>query len=145
MYDLCLHTKFIEPLRQEIAESVTNSIPSFETMPLLDSFLKESSRLNPPEASKSALKYHLILRLTNSQVSIRRKVLSDFTFADGTRVGAGNWTCVPLRAMGLDNTRFPHARTFDAWRFVSSSSSKQRKFTEVDTSFPFWGFGKGAW
>lgn len=61
LYDLCLHPEFVEPLRQEIAEQSTNPIPSFDTMPLLDSFLKESSRLNSPESSESVSTLSFVL------------------------------------------------------------------------------------
>ena len=76
-------------------------------------------------------------------VSIRRKAIAPYTFADGTHIANGNWTCVPLRSMGLNNSRFPNASTFDGFRFCNTS--RPHKFTDIDVSFPFWGFGKEAW
>ena len=52
LYDLCAHPEYIEPLRLEVSEQFTKR-DSLENMPLLDSFLKESSRLNPSDSSKS--------------------------------------------------------------------------------------------
>lgn len=49
-----MYSEYIEPLRQEIIENRTASGEiDFESMPLLDSFLKESARLNSSESSKS--------------------------------------------------------------------------------------------
>ena len=52
LYDLCAHPEYIEPLRLEISEQLEGH-DSLQHMPLLDSFLKESSRMNPSDSSKS--------------------------------------------------------------------------------------------
>ena len=51
LYDLCAHPEYIEPLRQEVSEQLEKR-DSMGRMPLLDSFLKESCRLNPSDSSK---------------------------------------------------------------------------------------------
>ena len=47
--DLCTHAEYITPLRQELAESWSEFETNAEGLPLLDSFLKESTRLNGTE------------------------------------------------------------------------------------------------
>lgn len=70
-------------------------------MPLLDSFLKESARMNSVDA-----------------MSVRRTALRDFTFQDGTVVHKGNWVGVPQQAILLDSANFPHGQDFNGFRFV---------------------------
>lgn len=53
MYDLMVHPEYLEPLREEIHETLTNgwiraSLSDFGAQRRLDSFLHESQRLNPP-------------------------------------------------------------------------------------------------
>lgn len=55
IYDVCTHKSYIEPLREEFAiyERETHQLTAKEKhqalskLPLVDSFLKESARLNP--------------------------------------------------------------------------------------------------
>lgn len=55
VYDLCLHPEYIEPLREEIeGPKYIEFSKTAEGLPLLDSFIKESARLTPVEASKSS-------------------------------------------------------------------------------------------
>ena len=49
--DLCLHSEYLEPLRHESESNWTENGYLLEMMPLLDSFIKESSRLNELEVS----------------------------------------------------------------------------------------------
>jgi len=119
--------------------------------PRLDSFLRESARLNPLDA-----------------LSVRRKTLTPYTISSTphTHIPAGNWICVPQSALMLDSAHYQHAETFDGFRFVcageattpagrmgtetkndtAGGSRKERgsKFTDVDWKFPFWGLGKRA-
>lgn len=53
MYNLCLHPEYIEPLREE-ARRMLELPPEdrYKTMPLLESFLRESARMNPLDSCK---------------------------------------------------------------------------------------------
>ena len=53
--DLCAHPTYIAPLQSELAEAETGKIYTIERLPLLDSFLKESARLNGTEWSNLVL------------------------------------------------------------------------------------------
>ena len=54
LYDLCKHTEYIEPLREEIVSRFRENETGdpFENMFLLDSFLKESARFSPSDSSE---------------------------------------------------------------------------------------------
>lgn len=55
--DLCTHNDYTRPLRQELAESWNDFERDAEGLPLLDSFLKESTRLNGTEWGTSVFSY----------------------------------------------------------------------------------------
>ena len=54
IYNLCMHPEYIAPLRQEMERALQGASEEerFKDMPLLDSFLRESARLNPLDACK---------------------------------------------------------------------------------------------
>lgn len=133
--DMCDHSEYIAPLHDEIT---ANTDPcgriDIEQLHKLDSFLKESARMNASES-----------------ISLRRKAIHGYHFQDGTHVPRGDWVCVPQRAIMRDPSRYSQAETFDGFRFCHSSDSLTSKpcdksrFTSLDPSFPFWGLGKQAW
>ena len=48
-----MHPQYVEPLRQELEENIDGAaVLDLDAFPLLDSFLKESSRLSVSDASK---------------------------------------------------------------------------------------------
>ena len=53
IYNLCMHPEYIAPLRQEMERVLQDASEEerFKDMPLLDSFLRESARLNPLDGS----------------------------------------------------------------------------------------------
>ena len=56
IYNLCVYPEYVEPLRNEIVEaSSANHNNPYEHMPLLDSFLRESARMNPLDARKEVI------------------------------------------------------------------------------------------
>ena len=60
IYDLCAHPEYIEELRQEALQAVTEDggwrKTTLTKMRKIDSFMKESQRVNPPSLSKSQLR-----------------------------------------------------------------------------------------
>lgn len=54
IYNLCMYPEYIPPLRQEMERAVqsVSEEDRFKDIPLLDSFLRESARLNPLDACK---------------------------------------------------------------------------------------------
>lgn len=143
--NLCRHPSLIDPLREEISSllpDTNNTKPlstAIESAPLLDAFLKESSRLHPSDS-----------------ISVRRKVLTPYTFKDGTHILPGDVACVPLQAIMLDGTHYPSSTTFDPYRFLLPDQSKSAtkvtdvvkptsRFTDSTPTYPLWGLGKHSW
>jgi cytochrome P450 len=149
--NLCEHPEYIEPLRHELStlssrshisddlEAASHaSASALENLPLLDAFMKESSRLRPSDA-----------------ISVRRKVMQPFTFKDGIHIPAGDVLCVPMNAIMRDETIYPDAEMFSAWRFLESTSQSEggrekpvkisSRFTDSDFHYPLWGLGGHAW
>lgn len=124
LYDLVDCPEYTTLLRDEIASCPTDWWLNVDNLPLLDSFLKESARMNPSDS-----------------ISLRRKALTRFTFSDGTVVPKGAWVCVPQRAMQRDPSIYANPEVFNGHRFID----QDRPFTELTTQFPFWGMGKHSW
>ncbi len=105
-------------------------------LPLLDSFIKESTRVNPIEA-----------------LSGRREALKDFYFSDGTKVKKGSWTSIPAKAILHDDQYFPDALKFNGFRFVPKTAhvptgvrkalqpEGPSKLTDLSPHYHNWGIG----
>ncbi|KAL9581727.1 MAG: hypothetical protein Q9203_005780 [Teloschistes exilis] len=127
VHSLCLHPEYLEPLREEAqAAASTDFAQDGDEMPLLDSFLRESARLNPIDG-----------------VSMRRKVLQPYTFADGTCLPQGSIVSIPQRAIMRDSMYYDNPETFDGFRFAPDSTTA-KKYTDIDVSYPTWGLGRRA-
>ncbi|KAH6663436.1 cytochrome P450 [Halenospora varia] len=126
---LCLQPECVERLREEIKSTKGDEFkPQEKEMPYLDSFLKEVARLSP---------------LTD--FALPRKVISPFTFSDGTHVPTGNWVGTPHLQTMTDHEFYSNPHTFDGFRFVSEKDGTSRtRFTDVTPEYPFWGHSKSA-
>ncbi|KAF7876405.1 hypothetical protein EAF04_001497 [Stromatinia cepivora] len=135
VYNLCSYPEYMAPLREELeSEAADDFYKTGEGLPLMDSFLKESSRWTPVES-----------------VSTRRCALKDFTFFDGTHVKKGDWVCVPVGAMLGDAENYPQPDVFHGFRFADPKIfGKQQsiqpegpsKFTDISDKWQVWGTGK---
>ncbi|RYP11520.1 hypothetical protein DL765_007752 [Monosporascus sp. GIB2] len=125
--NLCIHREYIDILREEIqeVEQQTRSDP-LKRLRLLDCFLRESARLNPPDA-----------------LSVQRKAVKPFKLSDGTTVPAGNLVAVPQHAVMRDAEHYPDPDRFNPYRFYSpgdlDSDTAVQKFTDINIQYPFWG------
>lgn len=130
MDDLCNHPKYVSILRTELAtHGDDGSGGDIESLPILDSFLKESARLHPSDS-----------------ISVRRKVVRPWKFSDGTKLYEGDVACVPLQAIMRDPAIYPDGLTFDASRFLNERGTGNiGRFTDTNPTFPLWGLGKHAW
>ncbi|THV54437.1 hypothetical protein BGAL_0026g00080 [Botrytis galanthina] len=125
LYSLCLHPEYIQPLREEINRVGDKAFETVQNneMPYLDSFLKEVARSNPM-----------------TDIAMPRKVMSPFTFDDGTHVPCGNYVCVPHNPIMTNPAVYPEPDTFDGFRFVSKDqSASTSRFSHTSHEFPFWG------
>ncbi|PSR88504.1 cytochrome P450 [Coniella lustricola] len=136
LFDLCEHPEYIEPLRKEVTGPAYDEfIATTKGLPLLDSFIKESSRLSPIESMAG-----------------RRQALKDFVFSDGTTVKKGDWTCVPTKAMQYDDAYFPSADSFEGFRFAPQDKvprdspstvlqSEPSRYSDISDNYYVWGIG----
>ncbi|GAB1311480.1 hypothetical protein MFIFM68171_01690 [Madurella fahalii] len=144
IHDLCLHPEYIDPIRRELESEYAEFERTAKGLPLLDSFLRESARLTPVES-----------------MSTRRRALQPFAFSDGTTLNVGDWACSPSGAMMRDSSQFPSPNKFDGFRFVDpavlrnldhplepqaqpKTEQKPAQFTDIDSSFLMWGYGRMA-
>ena len=131
---------------------------SITRLPVLDSFIKESSRLNPLDKSMLSLKVNRqrMVTLTDLVVAIRRKALRPYTFSNGgPHVAAGEMACVSGWDLMHDSAKYPNPDDFDGLRFVKPSvltpavveeqSMRGTSLTDATKDFPIWGLGSKAW
>jgi cytochrome P450 len=84
-------------------------------------------------------------------VAIRRKALTDYTFAHsgGLRVSKDSIVCISAWDMMHDPTRYPSPDEFDGLRFVGDQrlgrDTRGTTFTDASREFPIWGFGARVW
>ncbi|XXH01354.1 pre-mRNA-splicing factor rse1 [Hypoxylon texense] len=150
IFDLCDHPEFVDILRQEISHTGWERFDKAggQILPLMDSFMKESARLNPIES-----------------VSSRRKVLKPFRFSDGTIVQPGDWICSAPKGMNRNPNTWSKADEFYIFRFakpevleqaetyIDGLSSEKFKIPEAGKSSAYtdltdwqqWGTGKASW
>jgi cytochrome P450 len=143
--ELCVRPEWQSLLREEIGDYATVDYARLEKLPLLDSFIKETVRLNPLDTSKRSYPtYFYGFSLKIYVVAIRRKALSDYTFSAGAPfIPAGSTVCVSSYDVLHDQRTYPRPNEFDGRRFAVSRESS--RFTDVSERFPIWGFGSLAW
>ncbi|KAL8783071.1 MAG: hypothetical protein Q9213_004883 [Squamulea squamosa] len=119
--DTCRNPQYLEALRREVDNSWrSDGSPSLRTMLLLDAILRESARLSPSET-----------------ISLRRKAIDHYTFADGFSIRKDDILCAPFCAMGQDASNFADPRVFSPERYYDKT-----EYTHKDPRYPFWGLGK---
>jgi cytochrome P450 len=104
-YNLAAYPQYIPELRDEIRTVLAEhggvfTSPALQAMKKLDSFLKETMRLNP-----------------GGTASFQRKVNKPFTLSNGQVIPAGVVIEVPSAAISHDPEIFPNPDKFDPWRF----------------------------
>ncbi|KAL9615808.1 MAG: hypothetical protein Q9160_009241 [Pyrenula sp. 1 TL-2023] len=135
LYDLAARPEYLEPLRRELSQArkeegvpwlTKTSVPKLK---LLDSFCRESQRLNP-------------LGLT----SFARKVKKPITLHDGTVLPPGSRLSVPLAEINLDPKIYPEPEQFDGFRFskLRQEPGKENRHQFVTTGLDHMSFGHGT-
>lgn len=77
-----------------------------------------------------------------------RKIMSAFTFSDGTHIPANNWVVVPQQAQMKDPSYYPDPEKFNGFRFIheqGKDASSESRLSHPSWRFPFWGSVKQAW
>ena len=135
VFDLAARPEYIQPLRDEIAAvKATESTPylsktSMPRLKKLDSFLKESQRMNPL-----------------SLVNWRRKVKQDIKLHDGTVLPAGTYLAVASSAVATDPELWDSPDEFDGFRFskLREQPGQENRHQFVTTGLDSLQFGHGV-
>ncbi|KAM5449476.1 putative ent-kaurene monooxygenase [Microsporum audouinii] len=141
MYDICAHPEYIEPLREEMISAQREDGGWHKTtvtkLRKLDSFLKESQRMNPP-----------------SQLAFNRVVLSTLKLSDGTVLPAGTHFNIASDAMMRDPANLPSGGDpdiFDGFRYerlrndpVHPENANRFQFAMTDSKNLHFGHGRYA-
>ncbi|KAL9074039.1 MAG: hypothetical protein Q9157_004529 [Trypethelium eluteriae] len=134
--ELCERPEYIGILREELASSGDLNYKTLTELPILDSFAKESARLNPLD-----------------RMGIRRKALKPFQFGNGgPLVPTGGVVCVPAFDLLHNASKYEDPFRFDGLRFLDNGSAEENeandmrgtKFTDPSKDFPIWGLGSKA-
>lgn len=133
IYDLAARPEYQDPIRTEVKAALAknNGVLTKDALyqcTILDSFLKESQRMNPEVFSKS--KKHLEETFFVALVSAhdrdksadytpafgKRVLLKDFRLSDGTVIPKGTFVCCPIEAVTHDPAHYENPDEFDGYR-----------------------------
>ncbi|KAH7322488.1 cytochrome P450 [Stachybotrys elegans] len=145
LFDLCARPEHVQSLRREteLALAESNGVWKYSTVKKLrrlDSFLKESQRLNQ-----------------STFLGFDRKVISTITLSDGTILPPGSLIMVPGGPMSRDPDFYDNPGSFDGFRFYSpnaapnqhGSSATEQDYTGIEPGNLSWGNGRftcpGRW
>ncbi|KAK0630464.1 ent-kaurene oxidase [Bombardia bombarda] len=143
LFDIAANPKIIPELRKEISTVLesTNGVMTTQAlfqMKLLDSVMKESQRLNPPNMARFA-----------------RFVEKPVTLKDGTKLPAGVVVETPHIAITRDPKLFPNPNTFNPHRFanlraglspdpIGYKNTEQYQFVTTTKENASFGYGRHA-
>jgi len=135
LFDLCANPEYIGPIREEI-QSVTAehgwTLSAIAGMKRLDSFMKESQRLN-----------QAVLMTFN------RKVIKPVRLSDGTTLPKGAYITLPSDSVARDPDIYANPDHFDGFRFYekrmsSKTEANRHQFATVGPESLAFGQGKQA-
>ncbi|KAI0409324.1 cytochrome P450 [Xylaria palmicola] len=133
LFDLCERAEYMEPLRKEIATVVKTygwTLTAIHEMKLLDSFIKESQRINHP-----------------GLLSFNRWIRSPLRLSDGIVLPANTFVSMATNSIAHDPAYYKDPDSFDAFRFLnrrlaSEKDAQRHQFVSTGPdSLPF-GHGK---
>ncbi|KAH6952460.1 cytochrome P450 [Ilyonectria sp. MPI-CAGE-AT-0026] len=137
LMDLATHPEYAPELREEIQAIVAKRNGMLDKQALtdmikLDSFIKETQRLNPPDLT-----------------SFQRKVMSDVTLSNGLRIPKGARIVLPTGAINMDREFFEDPETFDGFRhyrqrIASAEARNSHQMVAVGKKDLTWGYGRHA-
>ncbi|KAM6499133.1 Cytochrome P450 [Amanita muscaria] len=132
LFELATRPEYVQPLRDEIEAVIQEeggwSKDSVRKLCKMDSFIKEC------------------LRVSNlGLLTMIRKTMKDFTFADGTTIPAGSTLGVPFNAVHTDPDIYADPETFDGFRFekLREQDGENNKYQVVSLSADYVLFGYG--
>lgn len=80
-------------------------------------------------------------------MTMPRKVLSPFKFADGALVAINNWIVIPQQAIMQDEKNYSNPSSFDGFRFVNPEGlvDESNRFSTASYTYTLWGSPKKPW
>ncbi|KAF4964434.1 hypothetical protein FSARC_7620 [Fusarium sarcochroum] len=137
LMDLATHPEYAPELLKEVqrvreARGGVIDKQALTDMWMLDSFIKETQRLNPPDLT-----------------SFQRKALSDVTLSNGLRVPKGARIVLPTGAINMDREFFQDPETFNGFRYYEMRTAKEEsrstnQMVTVGKKDLTWGYGRHA-
>ncbi|PKY06744.1 cytochrome P450 [Aspergillus campestris IBT 28561] len=104
LFELAVRSEYVDPLRQEVEQAFEShngwTKSAIESMPKLDSFVKECQRFNPLDSG-----------------SLARRATRDFEFKNGLKIPQGTFVFSPNAPVLFDERYYPNASEFDGYRF----------------------------
>jgi len=128
-YYLAAFPEYMQPLREEVEEVVKSegwTKAGLDRMHKLDSFIKESQRLNPI-----------------SNFLITRVAVNDFTFSDGITIPRGTFLSASAHNAHSNDKVYEDPLRFDGFRFSKMRERSVKKVGMVSSSPDHLSFGHG--
>ncbi|KAL5338067.1 cytochrome P450 [Aspergillus crustosus] len=139
LYDLMIHPEYLQPLKREIRSTLKSgwanaTVRDFTSQRLMDSFLRESQRLNP-----------------SSEYNVHRMTKQPIIFTDGFTLPTGTYFVFPSGPLSLDPSFVKKPLIFDGYRWCREQSlmtqtqtrNYQSLVTINETNLHF-GYGRDA-
>ncbi|KAG5808973.1 hypothetical protein H9Q74_007788 [Fusarium xylarioides] len=139
LMDLATHPDYAAELLEELHTTVKKNNGVIDKRVLtdlwkLDSFIKETQRLNPPDLNAA---------------SFQRKALSSVTLSNGLRIPKGARIVLPTGAINMNRELFQDPETFDGFRsykirMASEEARNTSQMVTVGKKDLTWGYGRHA-
>ncbi|QDS71876.1 hypothetical protein FKW77_010117 [Venturia effusa] len=124
LYDLAWYPTHIQPMRDEVNQiwdecdgQLTRA--HLQRMVKMDSFFKESQRLNPANST-----------------TINRYMRQDFTLSNGLKLPKGSRFCVPASQVSLDPDLWENPYEFKGFRFAELREEKPENISQMQFPTP---------
>ncbi|KAI9369508.1 cytochrome P450 [Aspergillus egyptiacus] len=132
LYDLLIHPEYLEPLRDEAIEKLEGgwadaTMSRFASLRRLDSFLRESQRLNP-----------------TSEVNVQRIAKENIIFSDGFTIPKGTHISFPAGPLSRDPDVVPDPETFDGFRWCKDPKPQSNSLVSINEANLHFGYGRQA-
>lgn len=153
IFDLCAMPEYAQPLREELTEVIGKygwTVEGIYRLKKLDSFIKESQRMNHPGLCKTRITTALLVKLISNfwtQVSFNRKVMQDLHLSDGSVVPANSFISMATNSVARDPMIYESPDKFEGLRFYekrSRSPAEPNRHQFVSTGSENLAFGHGS-
>ncbi|KAJ5382504.1 Cytochrome P450 [Penicillium concentricum] len=132
LYELTQRPEYVEILRSEVEQAIRDhggvGRESIEAMTKLDSFIKETLRLQPV-----------------GPAAVHRVMKKDYTFKNGVKLPKGTFVFAPNTQLHMDERHYDQPEEFDALRFhkLGQESGKPNNYKLAGSSPKTRQFGDG--